>query len=69
MAKAKLNGSLIARLEVEEKATLSVSVDKCVLDMLEDYSKFLDSPRGYVVQQALAYVMANDGPFQAHRKS
>lgn len=60
---------LIERQPKEKKETLSVAVDVEVLQDLDFYCEFLESNKGFVVQNVLKYVLDKDKEFQKWKES
>jgi hypothetical protein len=59
--------ALIKALQKIETETLSVSVEKSIIDDLKLYGEFINSPRPYVVQELLRDALRRDKDFQAWR--
>ena len=52
-----------ARPHVDEKDTLSLRLDRPLHERLKRYAEFIDSPKDYVISQALSQLFRKDKEF------
>lgn len=49
----------------KEREQITIKLDKEVLETLERYCRYLESPRDYVINQSLVFIFRKDRNFQA----
>jgi hypothetical protein len=52
-----------ARPHVDEKDTLSLRLDRPLHERLKQYAEFIQSPKDYVISQALSHLFRKDKEF------
>jgi hypothetical protein len=53
----------------KDRDQITIKLDRDVLEMLEDYCRYLDSSRDYVINQCLVFIFRKDRPFAQWRAS
>ena len=51
----------------KDRDQISIKLDRDVLEMLEDYCRYLDSSRDYVINQCLVFIFRKDRSFAQWR--
>ena len=51
----------------KDRDQITIKLDRDVLEMLEDYCRYLDSSRDYVINQCLVFIFRKDRPFAQWR--
>ena len=51
----------------KDRDQITIRLDRDVLEMLEDYCRYLDSSRDYVINQCLVFIFRKDRPFAQWR--
>ena len=51
----------------KDRDQITIKLDRDVLEILEDYCRYLDSSRDYVINQCLVFIFRKDRPFAQWR--